>query len=65
MNDFHQNWTLRPTEPPHDSGNENPTRVPDLIGKALDLDVVIFGESHQHLAMFREIDEHRAVQTQM
>ncbi|MDI3250024.1 MULTISPECIES: membrane-targeted effector domain-containing toxin [unclassified Pseudomonas] len=58
MNDFHQK--LDPLDPPN-----RPTipetkpyeKVPDLIEKALDnSDVVIFGESHQHLAMFREID---------
>ncbi|WP_248749819.1 membrane-targeted effector domain-containing toxin [Pseudomonas sp. MWU15-20650] len=58
MNDYYEkldplNPPSRPTIPetkPYES-------VHDLIEKALDsADVVIFGESHQHLAMFREID---------
>ncbi|MBC3256608.1 membrane-targeted effector domain-containing toxin [Pseudomonas paralactis] len=58
MDAFHQKLDpLNPQNRPTIPETKPYETVPDLIEKALDnSDVVVFGESHQHLAMFREID---------
>ncbi|WP_347168838.1 membrane-targeted effector domain-containing toxin [Pseudomonas salmasensis] len=59
MNEFLQAFDpLNPPNRPVIAETADYENIPDLIEKALDSsDVVIFGESHQNLAMFREIDK--------